>query len=146
MRAGFAAVLLVALLTPVAHAGGIRAKVSGPAPDGRTYTVRMVGLSPGDTFEPWGAAEGLVEDQQVTRLLRFEPTGEAGVFTFTRNWPAEGRWVIRLSPGHPPAPATVVRLDPAGHVGRHRHFEHSDGILESHRELRPKSAPKDDDC
>ncbi|MFN8587086.1 MAG: hypothetical protein U0704_04725 [Candidatus Eisenbacteria bacterium] len=149
MRTRLIAFLLFVSLVPVApaaHADGIRAKIEGPAADGRTYTVRMVGSAPGDTFEPWGAAEGLVNDVPVTKLIRFRPTGEPGVFTFTRNWPSEGRWLVRMSPGHPPAPATVVRLDREGRVRRHRHYAHSDGIRESRRELRPREAKEEADC
>ena len=151
MRSGLALLVLTAVLATDAHAGRIRARISGPAADGRTYTVRMEGLAPGDAFEPWGAAEGLVNDAPVTKLIRFEYTGQPGEFTFTRSWPAEGKWLIRMSPGHPPAPATVVRLDRSGRAGRHRHYENSDGIHEARRELRPRrssreNASREDDC
>ena len=147
MRLGLTTLLLLVALAPSAGAGQrIRAKIEGPAADGRTYVVRMVGAAPNDAFEPWGAAEGVVQDSQVTKLIRFQPTSQPGVFTFTRNWPAEGRWMIRLSPGHPPAPTTVVQLDRAGHVRRHRHYENSDGINESRRALQPKSARETGDC
>ncbi|MBI5169108.1 MAG: hypothetical protein HZA61_06445 [Candidatus Eisenbacteria bacterium] len=149
MRHRFAlltALALVATFSTAVQAGGIHAKVEGPAADGRTYTVRMVGCASDDSFEPWGAAEGLVQGERATKLLRFEPTGEHGVFTFTRNWPEQGKWLIRLSPGHPPAPATVVQLSRDGKAGKHKFYLKSDGIRESHRTLLPNEKREEGDC
>lgn len=146
MKLRLATIALVALIAPNAFAATIRARIEGPSPDGTTYIVRMEQARAGDTFESWGAAEGLVGEKRVTRLVRLHPATEPGVFTFTRTWPADGRWVLRFSPGRPPAPATVAPLDESGRVGTHLFFKNSDGIHESHRLLVPKGGPGDEDC
>lgn len=76
-------------------------------------------------------------------LLRLAPAGEYGVYQFARAWPQEGRWMIRLALGHPPAPATVAALRADGTVKSNKHYLNSDGFKEAHRALKPKGEP---DC
>jgi len=136
MRSRFAALLLLVGIAPFARAGEIRARIEGPGPDGVTYTVRTLDLQPTDTLEPWAHAEGVVEGKSRSVLLRVRPTDEHGVYQFTRAWPEEGRWMIRLSLGHPPAPATVATLRADGTVKRQQYFHQSDGSWECHRALK----------
>jgi hypothetical protein len=145
MRSWFAALALLAVMAPAALAGGLRATIEGPGPDGDTYTVRTHSLKPTDTLEPWALAEGRVGKERKTVLLRLRPTGEHGVYTFTRTWPEEGRWMIRLNLGHPPAPATVAALRADGTVESNKHYRNSDGMPQCNKALR-LPGEKDDGC
>ena len=155
MRPWIVALVLTTSLAGSALAGGIHGRIEGPAADRVTYTARMQSCNPGDTFEPWAIAEGLVDGKRRSVLLRLEPTAEHGVYTFTRKWPKQGRWMIRLSLGHPPAPATVATLRADGTVLRNEQFFKSDGSRECSRTLRPRrpaaatrnaKGSGDDDC
>ncbi len=128
--------VLLACLAPAVQARGIHARVEGPAPDGRTYTVRTYEARANDSLEPWALAEGVVNGKHRSVLLRLEPTSEHGVYRFTRRWPGEGRWVVRVSLGHPPAPATVVSLRRDGTVRDNKYYFHTDGFPECLRALR----------
>lgn len=137
MRKWIVSLALLTGLASAAFAGGPRAQITGPGPDGVTYTARMLSAEPGDVFEPWALAEGVVDDERRSVLLRVEPTSEPGVYTFQRRWPAEGRWMIRFNLGHPPAPATVVTLGRDGSVQKNKLFWRTDGSPECSRALRP---------
>jgi hypothetical protein len=121
-------------LAPAAFAGGVRARIEGPAPDGLTYTAR-VSCDEDDAIEPWAYAEGVVDGKRRSVLIRLEPTSEHGVYQFARTWPTDGVWMIRLSPGHPPAPATVTALRADGTVRSNKHYFKSDGSRECHKAL-----------
>jgi len=147
MRVWFLAAALLVSLAPAAFAGSIHARIEGPDRDGMTYTARIVSCHASDTFEPWAIAEGLVDGTFQSVLIRVKPTGEHGVYRFRRNWPKEGRWMIRLSLGHPPAPATVAALRADGTVESNKHYFKSDGSRECRRALKPGGRGKaDDDC
>lgn len=141
-----AAVVLLLTLAPTAFAGGLHARIEGPGPDGVTYTARALSCDPDTRLEPWASAEGLVDGKRRSVLIRLEPTGEHGVYEFTRAWPQEGRWMIRMSLGHPPAPATVATLRQDGTVKSNKLYYKTDGIRECTRALRPRGAKSDDDC
>ena len=143
MRSWLAALALLVGLAPAALAGGIHAKIEGPGPDGRTYTVRTYSCGPTDKLDPWGFAEGVVDGKRQSLLLRIKPTGDHGVYQFTRVWPQGGRWMIRVSLGHPPSPATVATLRPDGTVKRNELYFKSDGSEQCYRALRTKG---DSDC
>ena len=142
MRKWIVAIALLSCLAPAAFASGLHAQIEGPAPDGLTYTARMISARPNDIFEPWAYAEGVVDGKRRTVLLRVEPTAESGVYTFQRRWPEEGRWMVRFNLGHPPAPATVVTLRKDGSVRRNALNRRTDGSPECHRALRPFMARK----
>ena len=147
MRRWLMALALTVLLVPAAHAGGIHARIEGPGPDGLTYTARTLGLHEGDALEPWALAEGVVDGHRHTVLIRVEPTSEPGVYHFTRTWPKEGVWMIRLSLGHPPAPATVATLRADGTVRSNKLYFMSDGTRECNLVLRRLLPPgTTDDC
>lgn len=120
---------------PAALAGGIHARIEGPARDGVTYTARTYSLDEGDALEPWAIADGVVDGERQSVLIRLKATGEHGVYRFARTWPAEGRWMIRLSLGHPPAPATVATLRADGAIRSNRLYFRSDGSSECRRAL-----------
>jgi len=146
MRRWLAALALLLTFAPAAFAGGLHARIEGPGPNGVTYTARTFSCEPDTKLEPWAIAEGLVDGKRHSVLLRLEPTAEHGVYEFTRAWPQEGRWMIRLSLGHPPAPATVATLRADGTVGSNKLYFKTDGAQECSRALRPKGAKAEDGC
>jgi hypothetical protein len=60
-----------------------------------------------------GTAEGVVNGTRRSVQLRFENTSRADVYALRPQWPAEGRWVLRINLRSTTA---LVALDPAGHV------------------------------
>lgn len=60
-----------------------------------------------------GSAEGLVDGSRRSVALRFDTTGVAGVFAVRKQWPIEGRWVLRISLLSTTA---IVSLDQEGNV------------------------------
>ena len=138
MRIWFAAVALFVSFAPAAFAGGIHAKIEGPGPDGVTYTARTYSCDPDARLEPWALAEGVIDSTRRSVLLRLNPTSEHGVYQFTRTWPEQGVWMIRLSLGHPPAPATVATLRANGTVKDNKLYWNSDGGMECSKALNSK--------
>ena len=135
MKPLLVALVLLAATLSAAHAGGVHATVEGPAKDGVTYTVRALACSPELQLEPWGHAEGLVDGKRQTALLHLEPTPEHGVYTFRRVWPEKGDWLLRVSLGAPPAPATVTSLRRDGRVKENQLFWKTDGSPECQKAL-----------
>ena len=130
-----------------AFAGGLHARIEGPAADGVTYTVRAVSGDAHSALEPWAFAEGVVDGKPQSRLIRLEPTGEHGVYRFTRVWPTEGQWMIRLMLGNPQAPATVATLRADGTIGKSVLYFGTDGTKECRMALRKYlTRPDDDRC
>jgi len=133
-------------LAPATFAGGIHARIEGPDKDGITYTARTFSCNPDVALEPWALAEGVVDGKRKSVLIRLEPTDEHGVYRFTRTWPREGRWMIRLALGHPPAPATVATLRSNGTVQSNELYYNTDGFKECQQVLKHYAKPSDDDC
>ena len=144
MRRWIMALALLVSVAPAAFAGAIHARIEGPDRDG-VYTVRT-SCDVTDALDPWASAEGAVDGHRKSVLIHLEPTSEYGVYRFTRTWPKEGLWVIRFSPGHPPAPATVAKLRADGTIRSNKLYCKSDGMQECHRALRKALDPNDDDC
>jgi hypothetical protein len=136
MRRSLIAIALLVSFASAAHARGIHARIEGPARDGVTYTVRILGSEAGDQFEPWGSAQGAVDGRPRSVLIRLEPTSDHGVYRFTRTWPEEGQWVLRVSLGHYPAPATVAALRANGSIRNNRICYMSDGSSECYAALK----------
>jgi hypothetical protein len=61
-----------------------------------------------------GSAEGIVNGARRSVPLRFEATNRADVYSLKKQWPAEGRWVLRIALRSTTA---IVAIDPAGNVG-----------------------------
>jgi hypothetical protein len=147
VRRWIIALALSVSLAPAAFAGGVHARMEGPAGDGVTYTVRALSLGANDALDPWASAEGVVDGKPRSVLLRLQPTAERGVYRFTRTWPSEGIWMVRVSLGHPPAPATVAALRADGSVRSNKLFYKTDGIRECYRVLRKAAKlDPDEDC
>lgn len=143
MRTCLSSLALLLALASTAFADGVHARIEGPGDDGSTYTVRVLACGKKTTLDPWAIAEGLVDDKRQSVLLDLKPTGNHCVYRFKRAWGAQGRWMIRLSLGHPPAPATVASLRADGTVEKNELFLKSDGSQECHKALKPDSSP---DC
>jgi hypothetical protein len=146
MRQWIIALALSASIAPAALAGGLHARIEGPGRDGVTYTARMLSCDKNDALDPWALAEGVVDGKPRSVLIRVKPTSEHRVYEFTRSWPEEGLWMIRLSLGHPPAPATVARLRADGTVQSNKLYWKSDGSQECWKVLRKALKNPDEDC
>jgi hypothetical protein len=105
------AALVGAGLAAAAWAGGHQV-VAEAAKDGRSLVVRTYNCGTPASLSLEGSAEGLVGGQRRTIALEIARSGEAGVFTVTRQWPAEGQWalVFTVAGGHPVS--TLVTLEP----------------------------------
>src|SRR5690242_21715813 len=123
MRRWLMVLVLSVSVAPVAFAGGLHAGMEGPDSQG-VYTARALDGEKTDALEPWALAEGVVDGKRHSALIRLEPTSEHGVYRFTRTWPSEGLWMVRLCLGHPGAPATVVTLSTDGAVQSNELFFH----------------------
>jgi len=130
LRSYAAAAALLVTLAPAALAGGANAHVEGPGRDGRTYTVRTYHCANPSALNVRAWAEGLVNDKRQSVPLTLKKTGKAGVYQFTRTWPAEGLWMIRMELGDSHAPVTVTKLDEKGVVRENQLIWDSDGKKE----------------
>lgn len=141
-----AAAVLLCSLAPAALAGRLYANIEGPDADGGTYTVRTFACDENTSLEPWAIAEGVVDGKPQMVLLRLKPTSEHGVYRFERTWHERGHWMIRLSLGHPPAPATVATVNADGTIKSNKHYYKSDGSQECRKALRAWMDPSEEDC
>lgn len=67
-----------------------------------------------------GTAEGIVSGERRTVTLRFTPTGRVSSQALSRQWPAEGRWVlhITLKEGNETEAAALIVLGADGTPSR----------------------------
>jgi hypothetical protein len=130
---------MVATLAPAALAGGMHAKVEGPAKDGRTYTVRTYQCSDPANLKVAVWAEGLVSGKRQTLPLAIKKTSKAGVFQFTRNWPASGEWMLRVQFPGAHAPVTLTELNGNGSVRTVDLIWEGDGVKQCEAILSGKS-------
>jgi len=143
MRRVLAMLMLLATIVPMAHARRLHVRIEGPAADGLTYTVRTAPLDERVPLEPWALAEGVIDGKHHSVLLRLQSTERHGEYRFTRAWPREGRWTIRMCPGNPAIPTTVALLRPDGGIERQTFHRHTDGFKECLKVLDFRS---DEDC
>ena len=80
----------------VAQAGGQQIAVEVAA-DGKSLLVRTYRCGTPSDFTVTGTAEGLVDGQPRSIPLTLTHASEAGVFAVSRQWPAEGSWVLTFS-------------------------------------------------
>ena len=136
MKTLLAALALLAATVAPAHAGGMRGTIEGPAKDGVTYTVRALDCPPEVTLKPWLCADGLADGKLYSFRLTLEPTDEPGVYTFKREWPQRGDWMLRLCLDDPlPAPATVASVGRNGRVQKNQFFWNTYGVPECRKVL-----------
>ena len=66
-----------------------------------------------------GTAEGIVDGKRRTVPLDFAGTSRPGVYALSRQWPAEGRWMLVISvaqEGMESGATALVRLAPTGEI------------------------------
>lgn len=96
-----AAATALALAAPL-FAGGFWLVLGNPqaSPQARSMdavlTVKAVGCHEPDKATVSGTAVGIVNGQRRSIPLKLAALPEPGMFALTRQWPAEGRWVIEL--------------------------------------------------
>lgn len=60
------------------------------------------------------SAEGVVDGKRKTISVQLKSTGATGVYSVTRQWPAEGSWVLAFSIDRGGQTTALVKLDPQG--------------------------------
>jgi hypothetical protein len=128
-------IALTTALAPLAHAGGTSASVEGPFKDG-SYAVRVAtctGIAA--TMAVTATAEGVVAGQRKSLPVTLKSTKEKGVYQFARTWPAEGAWVVRVTPAGGRMPVTLATIGVDGVVGENELLWKSDGRHECDQKL-----------
>ena len=98
-----------------AFAGGQQIAVE-VAKGGDSLLVRTYHCgTPGD-INLVGKAEGLVNGQPKSVELKLAATGEPGVYSLARQWPAEGAWVLTLTNAGGAFVNALVELKPGARL------------------------------
>ena len=116
LRALAIAAMLWAAAASASFAGGMNARVEGPARDGKTYTIRTFACSNPASVRVSAWAEGVVSGERKSLPLRLTAAKGPGVFRFERTWPGDGDWLVRLAFPNPHAPVTVGTIAADGRV------------------------------
>ena len=105
-------------------AGGLRLEVGNPAanPEAKAQqavlVARITACQSPEKTTVVATAEGIVDGRRRTVPLRVIPLRTPGTFAITREWPAQGNWVVKLAATNPDykdyATGVLVRMDPAG--------------------------------
>jgi len=120
-------------LAPLAFAGGAGVNVDGPMKDGN-YVVHAYSCSGAASLHVTAFAEGVVNGQRRSLPLELNATKEAGVYTFPRSWPEQGRWLLRVElEGR--GLATVAALSHNGHVGRNEYVSDTEAKQQCDQKL-----------
>ncbi len=140
LRRSLAAVALTLLAAttspPDAGAGGATARLLAPARTGAPYVVQAENCGQPATFGVTAVAEGRVGGVRQSIPLRLEAGDAPGRWRLARQWPAEGRWVVRLVPRHRAAAISVVALDTEGRPAGTTMVWSGDGRREADHALR----------
>ena len=94
-----------------AWAGGQQVTAQ-PSADGKSVVVRTFRCGTPSSFTVHGTAEGVVAGQRKTIPLTIGRAAEEGVFTVSRQWPAEGKWALVFSVEGSHAVSTIAELEP----------------------------------
>jgi len=111
-----ATALLSVTYVSAALAGGVSARIEGPGKSG-AYTVRTYQCSNPAALKVTVWAEGVVDGKRQTVPVAIQKTKTKGVYQFTRTWPENGQWAIRMAlagGGH--SPVTLTSLGEKGSV------------------------------
>lgn len=79
--------------------------------------VQFIGCHQPEKGVLTASAEGIVEGQRRTVAVKAKPLAKPGLYAIERQWPAEGKWVLRLEGKHPTVPVlttTLVKLTADG--------------------------------
>ena len=101
----------LALVAGYASAGGQQIQVE-VAKDARSLLVRTYHCGTPAEIAVVGTAEGVVNGQPRTLPLTVARTGEDGVFSVARQWPAEGAWVLTFTTERGAFVNALVELKP----------------------------------
>ncbi len=59
-------------------------------------TVRVMGCHQPENARISGTATGIVNGRRESIPLKFKPLSDPGMYALTRQWPADGKWVIAI--------------------------------------------------
>lgn len=135
IRSLVVAAAAIAALSPAALAGGVAMNVEGPAADGRTYTVHAYACTGSAGLHVNGWAEGVVAGKRQTVPLELRSTSDPSVYRFERNWPDQGRWVLRLAMTGSRQTTTVATFARDGSVRANQGVWQGDGTRECRKAL-----------
>jgi hypothetical protein len=111
MKKRLGAVAFTLALAGDAFAGGQQIAVE-VAKGGDSLLVRTYHCgTPGD-IQLKGTAEGVANGQPTSVTLKLTPTGEPGVYSVSRQWPAEGAWVLTFTNAGQAFVNALVELQP----------------------------------
>jgi hypothetical protein len=125
---------LTTAIAPLAHAGGSRASVEGPFKDA-SYAVRTANCGAASWLSVTATAEGVVNGQRRSMPIKLSTTKEKGVYRFTRTWPSEGQWMVRVQVRDGHGPVTLASIASDGHVGENEYLWDTDGRHECDQKL-----------
>lgn len=120
----FRSALAVLALTVQLQAGGFWLISGNPeaSADAKSkqavVTVKAVGCHQPETATVIGTAIGVVNGQRKVLPLKLEPTSTPGMYTVTRQWPAEGKWVLSFEGRYGEAKTSLMLTAGPGGVDR----------------------------
>lgn len=81
-----------------------------PKAKGAVVLARFMGCHEPEKGVLTATAEGIVKGKRETVTLKPVAMDKAGLFAIHRQWPAEGKWVLRLVGKHPGIEVTTTTL------------------------------------
>ncbi len=115
--AGFAAIA-VSLLVPLSANAGGGPWMSFEAPDqaerGPVLLVHAYHCGRPSNAPVTAKAEGLIQGRRQSLPLHLKGTPEKGVYAVSREWPAQGSWVLVFTVQHGNTVSAMVKLDAKG--------------------------------
>lgn len=93
---------VMALLTTRAFAGGFWMELGNPGANaeakakGAVLIARVTGCHDPAKATVTATAEGIVNGKRQSVTLKPVALSTPGMYAFTREWPAEGKWVVKL--------------------------------------------------
>lgn len=95
-------IAVIAILSVQAFGGGFWLTLGNPAASAEAEAMRaVVTVMPTGCHNPaeakvTAAAEGIVNGKRTTIPVKLTPLGRPGFYAVARQWPVEGKWVLRL--------------------------------------------------
>lgn len=94
-----------------------------PVTRGAAFVVRTYRHNRPEATALSGTAEGIVNGERRSLVLKFTATGRPGVFTVDQNWPEGGAWLLAISSGE--NTHMLIELGQGGGVTRTSYFGQS---------------------